>query len=79
MTIIDYVDLVGRTFLLHKDNGQRITVKIVKAANECEYKLQKEYSQTKFAHSTYDDAVEEIFRHNEILDYVNSHGENEDT
>ena len=71
MPVIDPNDLVGRTFLILQEDGQRMRARIVKDLDDYEGDLQRDSSRIKFICSTKDDAVEYVFTYNEILGYIN--------
>ena len=77
MPVIDPDDLVGRTFLLNKEDGQRLRARIVKALDDFEGDLARDSSRLKFVCSMNDDTVEEIFTCNELLDYINNSEEDD--
>ena len=72
MPILDPSDLVGRTFLLNKEGGQRLRARIVKALDDYEGELRRDSSRMRFVCSMQDDAVEEVFTCNELLDHINN-------
>ena len=71
MHVLDPKDLVGRTFLIAQEDGQRLRARTVKAIDDYEGDLQRDYSIMKFICSTKDDTVEDAFNCNEILDQIN--------
>ena len=71
MPILDPNDLVGRTFLIPQEDGQRLRARIVKAIDDYEGDLQRDSSRMKFICSTKDDTVEDVFTYNKILDHIN--------
>ena len=77
MPILDPSNLVGRTFLLNKEGGQRLRARIVKALDDYEGELSRDSSRMRFVCSMQDDTVEEIFTHNELLDYINNSEEDD--
>ena len=77
MPVIDPDDLVGRTFLLNKEDGQRLRARIVKALDDFEGDLARDSSRLKFVCSMNDDTIEEIFTYNELLDHINNSEEDD--
>ena len=63
---------MGRTFLIPQEDGQILRVRIVKAIDDHDGKPQKDSTRLKFICSTKNDAVEDAFTCNEILDHVNN-------
>ena len=57
--ILDPSDLVGRTFLLDKEDGQHIRARIVKAIDDYEGDIARDSSCLKFVCTMQDDTVEE--------------------
>ena len=77
MPILEPNDLVGRTFIIPQEDGQRLRARIVKAIDDYDEKLQRESTRLKFIFSTKDDTVEDVFTHNEILDHINNSEDND--
>ena len=77
LPILDSSDLVGRTFLAHKEDGQRLRARIVRALNDYKGDLARDSSHLKFTCSMQDDAVEELFTCNETLDHLNNFEEDD--
>ena len=61
MSIIDPSDLVGRSFLIPKGDGQRLRFRIVKAIDGYDRKLQQHSTRLKFICSAKDDTIEDAF------------------
>ena len=70
MPKIDPKDLVGSTFHIPKEDGQRMRGRIVNDIDEHDGKLQRDSTTLKFICSTKDDVVEDLFTCNEILDHI---------
>ena len=77
MPVVDPDDLVGRTFLLNKEDGQCLRARIVKALDDCEGDLAQDSSRLKFVCSMNDDTIEETFTYNELLDHINNSEEDD--
>ena len=78
LPIIDPSDLVGRTFLLDKEDGQRLRARVVKAIDDYEGDLARDSSRLKFVCTMQDDTIEEIFSYNELLDFLNKSEDEDD-
>ena len=78
LPILDPSNLVGRTFLLDKEDGQCLRARIVKAIDDCEGDLARDSSRLKFVCTMQDDTVEEIFSCNELLDFLNKSEDEDD-
>ena len=48
MTIVNPQDIVGEDFFLEKEDGQRLTARIVKSAHDFEGDLARDYSRLNF-------------------------------
>ena len=71
LPIIQVEDLVGRTFLMDRqEDGQRYRAKIVEAIAEHESDLHKEDVRVKFRCTVNDEEFEEIVSYNELLDHI---------
>jgi hypothetical protein len=69
--IFDPGDLVGRTFLLDKqEDGQRFQARIVKIVEDHESELQENPTRIKFLCSVNGNQAEEIITYNQMLDYI---------
>ena len=77
MPIIDPRNLVGRTFLIDKEEGQRLAVKIVQAINDQKGNLARNSTRMKFLCTIKDGTIEEIFICNELLDHINNSTEDD--
>jgi hypothetical protein len=77
MLVIDTDDLVGRTFLLNKEDRQRLRARIVKAFDDFEDDLARDSSSLTFVCSMNDGIIEEIFTYNESLDHMNNSEEDD--
>lgn len=69
---------MGRTFLLDKEDGQRIRAQIVKAIDDYEGALAHYSSRLKFVCTMQDNTVEKIFIYNELLDILNKSEDEDD-
>ena len=66
-------DLVGRTFLLDKqENGQRFRARIVQLVEDHESSVENNPARVKFVCSVNDNQAEEILTYNQLLDYISS-------
>ena len=72
MPILDPNYLVGRTFLILQEYGQLLRVRIVKAVDDYDEKIQRDSTRLKLIYSTKYDTVEGTFTYNEILDRINN-------
>jgi hypothetical protein len=71
MPIFHPRDLVGRTFLMDKEeDGQRHRARIVKAIEDHEQELENDPDRIKFLISVGDERKEEIISYNEMLDHI---------
>jgi len=79
MPIIDPSELIGRTFLMDKEDGQRHRARILNVIDEeeiCkrldkhERELFRQPGHVQFVCSVNDDAYEEILSYNELMDYI---------
>ena len=61
MTILDSNDLVGRNFLIPQEDSQRTWARTIKATDNYEGDLQRNYSRMELIYSTKDDTVEDVF------------------
>ena len=61
MSILDPNDLVGRTFIILQEDGQRLRAMIVKAIDDYEGDLQRDSSRMKFIFSTKYPTVADAF------------------
>jgi hypothetical protein len=79
MGIIDFDDLIGRSFLMDKqEDGQRFRATIVEKLEEYDADLKKDPTFAKFRCTVNDDDYEQILTYNELLDYIR-HSEAEGT
>ena len=62
MPFIDPDDLVGMTFLLNKEDGQRLRARIVKALDDFEGDLSRDSYRLKIVYSMNDVTIEENIR-----------------
>ena len=68
---IDTLDVVGRYFLMTTpEDSQCLCVKIAKSLDNHQDDLKKDPALKEFSITNKDDIVEEIMRHNEILDHI---------
>ena len=58
MPIIHPSDIEGRTFLVDKEDGQHLRARIVKAIDDYEGDLDRDYSRLKLVCSMQDETVE---------------------
>ena len=72
MPILDPNNLMGRTFLIPQEDGQRLRARIVKTIDDYDGKLQRDSTRLKFIFCTKDDTAEDVFTYNEILDCINN-------
>lgn len=70
--IIDSSNLIGRIFLINKEEGQRFRIKIVQAIDNQEGNLARDSTQMKFLCTMKDDAIKEIFTCNALLNHINN-------
>ena len=77
MSILDPKDILRRAFLILQEDGQRLRAIIVKAIDNYEGELQRDYSRMKFVCSAKDDTVEGILTYNEILEDINKSEDND--
>ena len=71
MIIIDPEDLVGRTFLLEKqEDGQRFRARIIEAINLHEDKVKENIELLKFKFTVNNDDYEEILAYNDIIHHI---------
>ena len=75
--VIDPENLVGRIFLLNKEDGQRLRNSIVKALDDFDGNLARDPSRLKIVCSMNDETIEEIFTYNESLDHINNSEEDD--
>ena len=61
MSILDPNDLVGRTFIILQEDGQRLRAMIVKAIDDYEGDLQRDSLRMKLVYFVKDDTVEDVF------------------
>ena len=66
MTLIDHIDLVRRSFLDDAEDGQRLSVNIVKALEAFKEDLEKDPTRREFICTSNDDQIEDIPSCNEI-------------
>ena len=77
-TIFDPEELVGRTFLMDKqDDGQQFRARIVKLVQDHEAEVDKNPAKLKFLLSINNDKAEEIISYNQLLDYLARDSEND--
>ena len=72
MPILDPNELVGSAFLITQEDDQLLRAIIVKDIDYHDIKIQLDYSRLKFIFWKKDDAVEDLFTCNEILDQINN-------
>ena len=71
MPLIDTSNLAGRSLLMRTpEDSQCLCVKIVKSLDNHQDDLKKDPALKEFSITNKDDIVEEIMRHNEILDHI---------
>ena len=71
MPTIDVEDLIGRTFLMpRQEDGQQFRAKIVEAISDHERGLSNEAVRVKFRCTVNDEEFEEIVAYNELLDHI---------
>ena len=79
MPVIDPSELIGRTFLMDKEDGQRHRARILnvideeeicKRIGEHERELFRQPGHVQFVCSVNDDDYEEILSYNELMDYI---------
>jgi hypothetical protein len=79
MPVIDPSELIGRTFLMDKEDGQQHRARILnvideeeicKRIGEHERELFRQPGHVQFVCSVNDDAYEEILSYNELMDYI---------
>jgi hypothetical protein len=79
MPVIDLSELIGRTFLMDKEDGQRHQAHILNVINEEEIckridehegELFWQPGHVQFVCSVNDDNYEEILSYNELMDYI---------
>lgn len=76
--IVDPYELVGRSFLLEKDdNGERHRANIIKLIEDHENNLEKNTDRVKFLCSVNEDKAEEVFTYNELLKHLASDEESD--
>ena len=63
-------DLVGKSFLMDLDNGEKPRVTIIKAIENHDNKVSSEKEHVKFQCSINDDACEEIMSCHKVLDCI---------
>jgi hypothetical protein len=76
--LIDAEDLIGRTFLLDKqEDGQRFRARIVKLIDDHSSNIHDNKKRMKFLLSVNDDESEEIITYNQLLEYLRKDEEND--
>ena len=68
MVIIDPSELVGRTFLVDKDDGQRHWARIVEALEDHGAKV--DGNNYRFRCSLNNDEYEELLTYNQVMDHI---------
>jgi len=68
--LIDITDLVGRTFLINQDDGERHRARIVDVISDHEDMVEQDPERIKFLCSVGEKEKEELIAYNEILDYL---------
>ena len=72
MPIIDPEGLIGRTFLMDKqEDGQKFRARVVEAINAHDKKVQNNSELIRFDCSINNDQYEEIMAYNDILHHIN--------
>ena len=71
MPVVDPQDLMGITFLMNKEGGQRLRDRVVKSIYDFEGDLDRHCSRLKFVCTMINDIIEEMSICNESLDHVN--------
>ena len=76
MPVFDPTDLVGRTFLMDKqEDGQRFRAKIIEAIEEKNADLADQPERIKFLCSVDNGTYEEVVTYNQLLEYINKNDE----
>ena len=70
LPIVDTSDLIGRTFLLEQEDGQKHRARIVEAIEEHGSKTDRNPDKLRFMCSMNDDQYEEIMSYNDILNHI---------
>jgi len=77
-TVFNPADLVGRTFLLDKqEDGQKFRARIVKLLEDHENNVETNPTRLKFVLSVNDDQAQEVITYNKLLEYL-AHDEEQD-
>jgi hypothetical protein len=77
-TVFNPADLVGRTFLLDKqEDGQQFRARIVKLLEDHESDVETNPTRLKFVLSVNDDKAQEVITYNKLLEYL-AHDEEQD-
>jgi hypothetical protein len=70
MPVIDPSELISRTFLMDKEDGQRHCARILNVIDEEEHELFWQPGHVQFVCSVNDYDSEEILSYNELMDYI---------
>ena len=76
MPLVHIEDLVGRTFLVPKSDGQVHRARIVKAVEDHEHAAANNPTGLKFKCSMNDDSYEDVLSYNQIMEYLEKDGDN---
>jgi Reverse transcriptase (RNA-dependent DNA polymerase) len=70
LPLVNTTDLIGRTFLTEREDGQKHRARIVAAVEDHNLKIEKNPDRMKFLCSVNDDKYEEIMTYNEIINHI---------